>query len=218
MKEVERAATNSIGKTTFKNNGTEKFSRDVSQLRQEKRKMKKQFLLEANTETKKVLLQKYKEKQTELKEKIQQEQKQKLELRFEKMIESKNSDMFWKERKRMNRDVSLELLITKDENGKRLYDAEKNKENIARYYENLFSKQNKPHHPYHEQLKQRIGEILSDREHEKEPYNNVPKDENILKVIRNKKNRKATTDLKNELLKGGGFEMMENRENTRTME
>ena len=72
------------------------------------------------------------------------------------MIESKSSDIFWKERKKMNRDTSMKLLVTKNEDGDRLYDPEKNQENIARYYEKLFGKQNKPYHPYHDTIEEGI--------------------------------------------------------------
>ena len=209
MKEVEKSAMSSIGKTTFKNNESERYSLQVHELRQEKRNIKKKFLQEQQPEMRKVQLEKYKDLQIKIRQQIDKEQKEKVQLKFEKMIESKSSDIFWKERKKMNRDTSMELLVTKNEEGDRLYDPEKNQENIARYYEKLFGKQNKPYHPYHDTTEEGIREMLAERRNENERYNKVPDIATIKKVIMNKKNGKATTDLKNELLKGGGHEMSE---------
>ena len=96
----------------------------------------------------------------------------------------------------MNRNTSMELLVTNNEEGYRFYDPEKNQENIARYYEKLFGKQNKPYHPYHDTTEEGIREMLAERRNENERYNKVPDIATIKKVIMNKKNEKATTDLK----------------------
>ena len=209
LQEIEKTALVTIGKTTYKSSGSQKCSKVVQKLRNEKREIKKVYQKELDMEMKKEYLKQYKEKQEEQKERMQTEQREKIQNKFERMIREKNSDMFWKEKKKMSKDETMELLITKDEDGKRIYDPEKNKENIAGYYEKLFKEPVKPEHPYHDIVKNNIQDYMKNEQYEYEPYNKEPSTEIIENIIKKKKNGKATTDLKNEFMKRGEKEMVE---------
>ena len=207
-KTVENAAFLSIGKSTYKNNLQGRYSHEVMELKKKKREAKNEFLKEKETNHKKEKLEQYKKIQVNLREQMDTERKQKVKRNFQRMMESKNGEQFWKERRKLGRDTTAELYITKDEDGKRVYGAEKNMENIAKYYEKLYSKQNKPYHPFHDILTEDIKQMYNDRNYENAAYNQMPNLETIKEIIDNKKNGKSTTDLRNEFLKKGGKEMV----------
>jgi hypothetical protein len=125
------------------------------------------------------------------------------------MVEDKNGHQFWKERRYLTKSDETDFLITKDPNGKRIYDPEKSKENVALYYENLYKQEEFEPHPYHNETKRRVIMYSHDREHEHLEINQTPGKKCIETAVKNGKNNKATTDIKNEILKGGGSEMIE---------
>ena len=208
LKEVEHAARNSIGKTTFKNNGKEKFSEQVKQKRIERRVIKKEFMEEKDIEEKEKKKVEYIEKQKEVRQQIEVERKERLLEKIEKM--SQQGDVgFWKERRNIKRDRTEEWAITKDPTGKRLFGPAEIKRNVAEYYEGLYKKNEVDFHSHHDIVKERIKQNMENRDFEMEEYNALPSREEIMQVIQKKKNGKSSTDLKNEMLKNGGEEMVD---------
>ena len=128
------------------------------------------------------------------------------------MIEEANKGGFWKERRRMNRDEASTWMVTKGEDGNRIFDTEGNKENIASYYEKLYKKSPFPYHPYHEEVSTTI-ERLCDKSTIclNSTTNNdiMPTRDEVKEVIGEKKDKKATTDWKNSILKRGGEPMVD---------
>lgn len=206
LKTIEKAAYSSIGKTTIKSKTSIK-STELKQLRKERREMKKQF---ENTqgEGKIEMRNSYIMKQMEVRKQIEKEQRENIEKRLQKMTHDKSHQTFWKERKKLLNQHGSTWQITKDINGKRLYDPEQNKENIAQYYENLYKSIKKPHHSYHNEVKEQLVKYKENRDHEDNIMNKCPEIEEVKKVIENRKNGKATTDIKNELIKAGDEHML----------
>ena len=132
-----KAAISSIGKRTIRADRPPMLSNEIKKLRNERRALKRLFEEEKCPCKKKQKLDDYMKKQKEIKEKMMIEESQKITTRMEKM--DQRSGGFWKERKLLKKDTSSSWLITKDPQGKRIYDPEKNKENVANYYEDLYS-------------------------------------------------------------------------------
>ena len=208
VRNVETAAIATIGKTTHKNNYKTTVSEIVTQMRKEKRELKNKLIKEQNQENKKEWREKYIRKQCEVRKQIEIEKRESLKNKINKMINSGDQTMFWKERRNIKRDETEGWLITKDGDGKRLFTPEENLRNIASYYENLFAKPVAVLHPYHDEVRTSILEYQENREYENEEFNQLPTIKEIKEVIDKKKNGKATTDLKNEIIKGGGNEMI----------
>ena len=55
-------------------------------------------------------------------------------------------------------------LITKDMEGKRIFDPGLNKENVANYYEDLYSRKPYKHQPYHEEVKETVERLANNAE------------------------------------------------------
>ena len=172
--------------------------------------MKIEFQNETESDKKKEKMNNYISKQKEIKELAINEESERVMKRFEKM-RAAGVNGFWKERKRMTKDESSSWFITKDNEGKRIFDAELNKENIANYFETLYKCDVRMHHPYHTLVEEKIGILSQSAETDSDPYGNdrMPTKTEIKEVINRKKNGKATTDWKNELLKKGGDEMVD---------
>ena len=132
--------------------------------------------------------------------------------KFEKMIEEANQGGFWRERRRLNKDEASQWMATKDEDGQRILDIEGNKENIARYYEKLYKETPSIPHPYHDEVNQAIDKLTNK---ENTPCvipnrnDQVPLRDEVKEIIMEKKDKKATTDWKNVLLKRGGEAMVD---------
>ena len=110
----------------------------------------------------------------------------------------------------LNKDETSNWQTTKDPQGRRILDPEQNKENIARYYEDLYSHKSGPYHPYHDTLKETIDQ-LSKRPDEVDSHNELeklPTSKEVEEVIQKKKNKKATTDWNNVIRKRGGVAMV----------
>ena len=151
-----KAAITTIGKTTLKNKGPQKASEDIKRLRMERREKKKEFEKETSPGKKKTRMHEYIQKQIEIKEKVLEEESNRMNKRFEKMQEERNNEGFWRERRLMKKDESSNWYITKDSHGNRIFDPEQNKDNIANYYEDLYSKKQSKHHSYHDEVKRGI--------------------------------------------------------------
>ena len=206
---VYKAAIRTIGRTTFKEKSVQKPSEEIKQLRKERREYKTEFEKEVSPSKKKEKLQVYINKQKEIHEKSNQEEIERVKLRFEKMTKEANNGGFWRERKALRRDETSSWLVTKDKEGKRILDQNENKENIASYFEDLYSIKPCEYHPYHDIVKETVKRLSSETTSNANINDMMPTRENIRKAIENKKNKKATTDWKNEIIKRGGELMVD---------
>ena len=207
-----KAAIKTIGRTAFRASGGKRISSEVKRLRKERIICRKEFETEKEYARKGVKKEKYILKQKELASKIEEEEEDEVKNKFEKMMEEASKGGFWRERRKMNRDEASAWMTTKGEDGNRIFDAEKNKENMASYYEKLYTKTQTPFHPYHQEVETTI-ERLKDKNstcHNNSGNNDVmPTRDEIKEIIKDKKDKKATTDWKNILLKRGGEPMVD---------
>ena len=126
------------------------------------------------------------------------------------MTQDKTRLIFWKERKRMSRNQTNECLTVKDDRGERVHDPSDIKQTTARYYENLYAIKPTRTHPHHNVVVKEILEFSNDMTHENQWYNEPPTKQEIKEIIDNKKNGKASTDLRNEIIKNGGDQFVQN--------
>ena len=206
--ELDSAARESIGKTTFKSASKEKFSNEIRELQKDKKAIKSLIAKETNKEKRFLLIGRYKQLQNDTCAQITKEQVEKTEAKFQKIINDTTGNSFWKEKKRLTRDPILELLTVKDENGARQYTPDDIIETTARYYENLYAKKDFPYHPYHDDVKNNNSQNMSDMQYDNEYYNQEPSLEEIINIIKDKKNGKSAPDFKNEMLKRTGETMI----------
>ena len=179
----------------------------MRKLREERKQLKKRYEQEKDLTLKPLRLQDYKKKQEEIKQKSEDEQAEQVKLRFQRMARAGPNGL-WKERRLMMADRTSEWSVMKDENGKRSFDPEQNKKIMSDFYADLYGKRPVPHHDYHDQIKQELP-ILEEETFEDREIDQVPTKKEIQEIIKNKKNKKATTDWDNEILKKGGEPMVD---------
>ena len=201
-----KIAISTIGKTTVKPNRPPPPSEEIKKLRQERRQLKRDFETERDKKKKREKMTLYIAKQKEIRDKLLLEEAERIDKVVEKLKSEKNNDNFWDCRRRLTKDESQAWMITKGKDGKRIYDPEMNKENMAQYYEELYTKRKGKDHPYHTEV-QEANRLLSEETSTAE-YDEVPTLIEVREVINNTKNRKATTDWNNELIKWGEDEMV----------
>ena len=206
--EIDNAARQSIGKTTYKLNNKKKVSQEIRELQKEKRAIKSQLVGEPDKIKRFQLIGKYKELQEKTNEQVSIEQVHQTEIRFNRIINDTTGKAFWKEKKNITRDPTLDMLTVKNNDGVRQYTPEGIKETTATYYENLYSKKSFPFHPYHEEVINNNNHNVNDKQYDTEWYNDEPSFDEIIKIIKDKKNGKSTPDLKNEMLKRPGETMI----------
>lgn len=206
---IDSIALQTIGKTTVKGQMKEKFSQDVKNLRGERRLLRGKIKNETDILRKSILKQRYSEKQTEVKTAMENERKIRMGKKFQHMMDDPTGQRFWKERRSMNRNDAEEMFVTKDDEGIRIHEAQRNQENVAKYYEKLYQRPAYDNHPYHDVIAERMRQYEADVSYDWEVVNQKPEKLEIEEAIKNKKNGKSTTDLKNEILKGGGTEMVD---------
>ena len=204
---IESAAFCTIGKTSKNKKGHTSESAILKYLRKERRDTKKTYELEQDQSLKPERKLEYITAQGRVKTQMEIEEKEKTEDKVRKIL-SGNKNLFWKERSDHLRNNCDEWNITKDQNGKRLFDPFENKSNIANYYENLYQKPICKHHPYHNEVIECNNINMEDMRYENNDLNREPTIEEVKEIIKNKKNRKSTSDLKNEILKRGGDSMV----------
>ena len=204
-----KAAISTIGKTTTKNIKNMHASKDLKKLRSERRLLKKEFERETCPAKKGEKMQLYIQKQQDIREKQIEEEKERVSIRFEKMKEDKTRGGIWKERNMQKKDDSVSWLITKGKDGNRIFDPDQNKENIADFYENLYTKRENKPHKYHEEVKKGLEKFYDHDAAEDADIEKCPTKKELKETILKKKNRKSTTDWKNEILKRGGDEMVD---------
>ena len=132
-----------------------------------------------------------------------------IEEKFNQINADKSRTSFWKEKRKMTQNNTLDSLTVKDENGNRKYEPEEIKECIASYYENLYRYKQKRPHPYHAEVHQKMQNNKKDYSYDQLYYNMPPTKEEIVQIINEKKNRKSTPDISNEMLKKPGNKMIE---------
>ena len=179
----------------------------MKDLRKERKHLKVEFQDEKCPNLKKMKMEKYVKKQHEIKEEAVREESDRIYERFTKMAENGKRGAFWKERKQMKKDEGSSWLITKNDEGRRIFDPEENKENVAKYYEDLYSKKIIKDHPYHVEVTEAVNKLKESGEIK--DSDQVPTRRDIQEAIEKKKNGKSTTDWKNEMIKRGGREMVE---------
>ena len=208
-RQIDDAARSSIGKTTTKIGGKTKVSKNIEELCKQKRDLKRQIMCQVDKTQKVGLINTYKIVQEKITSEMTHEKTIQIESKFRKIVADKSQNAFWKEKKRVSNNPTLESLIIKNENGRRLFTPEEVLEGTASYYEKLYKKNEVDFHPYHLEVKQKMKNCIENREYETQPYNITPSMTEISDIIANKKNGKSTTDLKNEMLKRPGPAMEE---------
>ena len=207
--ELESAARKTIGKTTIKEGKKQKPSVAVKHLNDQKKSIKVRIQQEKDAEVKDHLIKTYKEVQQKTREQIVFEKTNAIKEKLEKIANEPSQNALWKEKKRVSKNPTTECIIVKDKEGNRHFEPNTIKENIAAYYEELYSQKNYVYHPYHTEIENKIAEHSNNFDHEDMYYNRVPTIREISRIIEEKKNGKSTTDVKNEMLKNPGETMVE---------
>ena len=206
---LNSAAMTTIGKTTFKAGGKEKFSQEIKSLRDTKKELKQEIKSEKIHEKKQDLIHKFKDTQEKIATQIDKERGEIMKQKLERIASDKSRTLFWKEKKKTTRDPVLEALTIKDANGLRQFQPDAIKHHTALYYENLYKQKPLLPRTYHHEVDSMIPIYKEDREHEDLIYNTLPSKTEVSEVIKNKSNGKSTTDIKNEMLKRPGEKMID---------
>ena len=117
---------------TLKDKKSDTFSNVIRNLRREKRMIKN----ERNQNGNQTNITKYKTIQERLRNQILIEKTEKTNSRLKKMTQDKTRIIFWKERKKLNRNFTNSCLTVKNDKGERIHDPEEIKQTTANYYEN----------------------------------------------------------------------------------
>ena len=209
VNEIERAAMNSIGKTTFKNRPKVRLSDAIKNLQQQKKILKKQIQAEKDKIQRDVLISNYKDIQHKILNEMTQEKVEELSEKIEKITADSSKNALWGIKRHFSRDPTLECLSIKNDQGIRLYDPEGYKEQHAHYFESLYKAKQFTYHPYHTEVLTKIDQYTNDRDYEDTTYNRIPTKQELADVIRSKKNGKSTPDFRNEMLKRTGEPMID---------
>ena len=206
--ELDTVARETIGKTTYKLKNKKKVTRRTREIRKEQKIIKRSLDGETDRERRFQLVGQYKQLQNAAIEQISKDRIEETEIKFRRIIDDKSGNAFWKEKKKLTRDPTLDLLTVKDKQGIRQYTPEGIKETTAKYYEDLYSKKDFPYHPYHTEVNDNNNHNMTDKQYDNEWYNQEPSFEEVTNIVKNKKNGKSAPDLKNEMLKKPGETMI----------
>ena len=171
---VEQMARQTIGKTTLKATRDIKPTDEMKLLQQRKKALKDEIQNEKDKEEKDKLIADYKSIQEKLTECMVEVRTNAITMKFEKIVNDKSMRLYWDEKRRVNRDLTLESLVVKNEQGERQYNPDAIMETTASYFENLFKKPSVPHHPYHDELKTKINNCMMDTQYDDMEYNQTP--------------------------------------------
>ena len=207
LNEIEKSARKTIGKTTIKEGSHAKVSNTIKKMRDEKKDQKKIIQHTINANERSEAIKKYKEIQENIRTHIIHEKSIKIQGKLEKILQDKSRNSFWKEKKLMTRNPALESLIIKNDQGKRIYEPSRIKEQTAKYYENLYKMKPYTTHPHHHEVKEKIQLYSTDMKYDHLDYNQPPTEIEIHNIIAGKSNNKSSTDIKNEMLKKPGTTM-----------
>ena len=207
--EIDNAARETIGKTTLKQNKRHKTSSILKDLSKKKKQLRNEIQQEVDMEKRKLLINHYKNLQEQTKEQLSKEKSTEITNTFERIIADKTWRTFWKTKKTLVRNPTLDFLALKNDAGQRVTDPTEIVEVTAAYFENLYKAKIFPNHPYHQTVAENIRIYDKDREHENTRYNQEPTIEELTRIIDEKKNGKSTPDIKNEMMKKPGIYMIE---------
>ena len=126
-----------------------KTSNEVKELQNTKRIKQKDICDPEISLIRTNLISKYKDIQNDIHEQIVKEKTAYIEHKFNQIAADKSRSSFWKEKKRMTKNATLDSLIVKDADGNRLYNPEQIKNRTADYYEELYRHKTRRPHPYH---------------------------------------------------------------------
>ena len=199
LQKIEGLARKNLGRTTIKNRKNERFSSEVENLRHKKRQIKD--TLKRSSQHRGETIKELKQIQEQLRQQILRERTEKTKKKLSAISHDATRNSFWRERKKLKREPVKENLTVKDTNGTRQYSPRKIMDTMADYYENLYKIKPTRYHPIHEQIKLHTLQYLTNTSADDEWYNSAPTERQIMEIIENKKNGKATTDIKNEMLK-----------------
>ena len=155
------------------------------------------------------LIEKYKITQKLIAEQILTEKTAYITKRLEKIIADSSRNAFWRDVKAVSRDPLTESLVVKDANGIRQFHPEAIKEASAQYYESLYKKKFFQYHPYHDKIKEKMEMYKADKSYDDATYNLTPTRQEIVDIINEKKNNKSAPDIRNEMIKRPGKEMVD---------
>ena len=204
FKEYEIAARLTIGKTTYKNNHKQILSAEAVDLQHQKAQIKDKIQDEKDQLVKADLLLTYKSIQEQLLEEMTRENVNTISRKLDKIMNDGSKNALWQETRRLSRNPTLESLALKNEQGQRIYDPEGIKELHAGYFQSLYKPKPHSHHPYHTYVKTKMDIYSADMSYDDLIYNRVPTRQEIVDIIKKKKNGKSTPDVKNEMLKFSG--------------
>ena len=199
LHKIEGLARKNLGRTTLRNRRNERFSPEVENLRLQKKQIKDK--LKHYPPNRGEIIKELKIVQEQLRQQILREKTEKTRNKLSAISRDATKNSFWRERKKLKREPVKENLTVKDKNGTRQYSPKKIMNTMADYYEDLYKIKPTRIHPIHEQIKTQTQQYLTDTTTDKEWYNSTPTEQQIKEIIENKKSGKATTDIKNEMLK-----------------
>ena len=209
FREIDQAARDSIGKTTLKLKKQQKTTKLQKDLRNKKKKLRNQIQAEKDKDQRALLINNYKNLQERTKEQIANERSSAISHKFQKIIKDKTWRTFWREKKTLTRNPALDSIALKNESGNRVYSPTEIKETTANYFKNLYKRKIFPFHPYHQTVTDNMKLFETNREYESTRYNQEPTIEELTRIIKEKKNGKSTPDIKNEMIKKPGINMIE---------
>merc|ERR1712050_462945 len=152
-----KALMSSIGKTTIRMSEQPRPSTTIKRLRKERRELKREFEQATCPIEKGGKLKRYKDKQNEVNAQARAEEEERINRRID--IISSDRDGIWKERRRAKRGQMDDWFITKDKQGRRIYDPDENRNNIHSHYKELYELREVPYHPYHETVESTIKRL-----------------------------------------------------------
>ena len=192
-----KALEKNIGsKSREKNTKTKITNDEIQQTRKEKKELKTIFQQKCkNKQEAGKELNEYLNKQTELREQIEKHQRQELRKKINKIVEEggAKSNTFWETRRRIINHNKEDNYDTKDENGNTISDPQKEKEHIAKYFENLYqAREGAPSHTaWTTHINDTVKDITRNPENTGNSYEKFNHEE-LDKTIRNLKRKKST--------------------------
>ena len=207
--ELDKAARETIGKTTLKQNKQQKTSQILKDLSEAKKKLRIEIQKEPNKEKRAPLINNYKNLQDQTKDQIANQKSSEIANSFQRIITDKTWRTFWRTKKTIVRNPTLDFLALKNNTGQRVTDPNEMIEVTADYFENLYKAKPFPNHPYHQTIEENIKIYDRNRDYENTRYNQEPTVEELIRIIEEKKNGKSTPDIKNEMIKKPGIYMIE---------
>ena len=139
-------------------------SNELKQMHRQKRTIKNEIQNEKDRQKKDSFIAKYKETQETIRNQHIKEKSEMIQEKLEKIVSDRSKTSFWNLKKKITRDQTIESLAVKNQDGIRQFEPDAKKETYVSYYETLFKKKTFPHHPYHDEIKEKIQEYSQNTE------------------------------------------------------